>query len=426
MATSIFNGTSRYSSDFRAVIERAVSIASLPLTQLQQQRIAFSNESSALRSLDTKFASLQATIATIGGTVGFGSYSTSLSNSSTVKATLSEGAVEGNYSVEVTSLGSFANTISKDSSAGLMMVSDPATQNVSASSQYTLTVDGTPLSITPSENTLNALVEAINGAGSNVRATAVNVGPPGSPDYRLSLQSTKLGPSAIQLNDGTVDLLEQLAAGAKAKYKVNGMTTEIETDSQTVQLAPGLRIDLLQQSALGEATTIQVKRSTASVSNALSAFVNAYNGVVDELDGHRGENKGALKGQGIVLTAAEALQKLPHFSTGTSGLSSMFALGLSLDEKGRLSFDAAAFSSAATQDFGGLETFLGKATQSGFLKGASDLLNSLENATNGTIKASKTNVESAILEQDARIAEEQERLDKTRAIIDAQNAAADA
>jgi flagellar hook-associated protein 2 len=409
------------------VIDRAVSIASLPLNQLQQQRTALSNESSALRSLETKFASLRATVASIESTIGFGSYTTSLSNSSTMSASLSEGVVEGSYSVEVTSLGSTANTMSKDSSAGLMVVTDPSTQNISGATEYTLTVDGDSYQITPSSNTLNSLVEAINAAtGANVRATAVNVGSPGSPDYRISLQSTNLGPVSIQLNDGTKDLLDQLTPGAKAKYKVNGMTTEIESDSRTVQLAPGLTIDLLEQSTPGEATTIEVKRSTASVSNSISAFVNAYNALVDEVNGHRGDSNGALRGQGVVFAAAEALQNIPHFSTGNSGLSSMFALGLSLDQNGKMSFDASAFSTAANGNFAELAAFLGTTTQSGFLKSTSDLLDSLEDTANGTIKASISTVDSAIVEQDARIAAEQERVEQTRARMEAQIAAADA
>ncbi len=38
MASTLFSGTSRYSADFVQVIERSVAIASLPLTQMQQQR----------------------------------------------------------------------------------------------------------------------------------------------------------------------------------------------------------------------------------------------------------------------------------------------------------------------------------------------------------------------------------------------------
>jgi len=60
--SSLFTGASRYSSDFQAVIDRAVAIASLPLTQMQSTRARLGAESVALNSLESKFGALQAAI----------------------------------------------------------------------------------------------------------------------------------------------------------------------------------------------------------------------------------------------------------------------------------------------------------------------------------------------------------------------------
>ena len=58
MASNIFTGASRYSTDFQSVIDRSVNIASLPLLQMQQNKVKISDESAALKSLDGKLASL--------------------------------------------------------------------------------------------------------------------------------------------------------------------------------------------------------------------------------------------------------------------------------------------------------------------------------------------------------------------------------
>ena len=59
---------------------------------------------------------------------------------------------------------------------GLTTVADPSSANISSSSQFTLTVNGTNYTITPSGDTLDDLVSAINNAGDGVQATTVNVG----------------------------------------------------------------------------------------------------------------------------------------------------------------------------------------------------------------------------------------------------------
>ncbi len=49
-----------------------------------------------------------------------------------------------------------------------------------------------------------------------MQAVVVNLGSPEAPNYQLSLQSTTLGDVALQLNDGTNNLLSPLNTGADA------------------------------------------------------------------------------------------------------------------------------------------------------------------------------------------------------------------
>ena len=150
---------------------------------------------------------------------------------------------------------------------------------------------------------MNSLVTAINANASlNVQASIVNIGPSGSPDYRLSLQSVKLGANTIQLSDGAAPLLDTLSTGSLATYKVNGLATSITSDSRTITLAPGVAINLQQQSPSGVASTITITKSTTATSNALTAFAVAYNASVAEVDKSRGTTAGSLAGNSLLST----------------------------------------------------------------------------------------------------------------------------
>jgi flagellar hook-associated protein 2 len=422
-SSTIFSGASRYASDFQSIIDRAVAIASLPLTQLNTQKTALQGESTALSVLDTKFTAIQSAMTSLETATGLSSYETSVSDGAIASVTVTEGVLESSYTLEVTSLGAYTSTLSKN---GLATVTDPATQSISSASSFTLTVNGTPTTITPASNTLNALLTAINDAGLDVQASLVNVGSTSSPDYRLSIQSTKLDAVTIQLNDGTSNLLDTLATGAKATYKVNGMATAVESDSRTITLAPHLTVQLLGESEPGVTTTISVTRSTSGISSALASFVTAYNNTVDELDKHRGQNTGALAGQSIVSTLAQALRDVAQYSAGSGAIASLTDLGLTFDDEGKLSFDTSVFSTATSGEFDTLLTFLGSSTGSGFLKSATDLLDSLEDETDGTIKTAESSLTAQIDSQDDRIAEEQDRVDRVRQDLVAQMAASDA
>src|SRR5262249_29552693 len=159
--------------------------------------------------------------------------------------------------------------------------------------------------IQPANNSLLSLAQAINAAGAGVNATIFNVGSSNAPDYRLALESTALGDIPLQLNDGSQDLLSTVATGSPVKYQIDGQpSTPISSSTRTINVAPGLTANLLQA---GD-TTITLGQSASAVTSAISSFVSAYNGVVDELTLNHGANGGALSGQSLVLTLQSSLQ----------------------------------------------------------------------------------------------------------------------
>ena len=117
------------------------------------------------------------------------------------------------------------------------------------------------------------------------------------------------------MNDGTSDLLDTLSTGAKATYRVNGLSTLIESDSRTITLAPGVSADLLQTTAAGP-VTITVGRNTDSIQSGITAFVTAYNAAVDGIDAQRGAAAGALSGQSVLGSLSGILRQVTQYNAG--------------------------------------------------------------------------------------------------------------
>ena len=114
MASLIFSGASRYTNDFSAVIERSVRIASLALTQMQQQRAKSSDVVKALQLLESRVLSLQGTLKNVEESVtSKGAMQTTSSDTSVVRATSTEGVAPGSYTVRVVSLGAFSTAVTK-------------------------------------------------------------------------------------------------------------------------------------------------------------------------------------------------------------------------------------------------------------------------------------------------------------------------
>ena len=413
-----FNGSSTFSSSFQQVLQRAVSIASLPMQQMQNAVNDFQSQQAALSSLQATFASLQNSIQDIAS-AATGNVSATSSNSSVAVATSTGATLPGVYSLEVDNIGSATTTIS---SAGTTPVTDPGSVNISSSSSYKLTVNGVETDFTLTSNSLQSLATAINDSSAGVQATIVNLGSNASPDYRLSVTSNNLGPDTIQLNDGANDLLTNLQSGSLAEYKVNGNTATLTSNSDQITLAPGLTATLVS-SAAGQTVNITVAASESALSTALSNFATAYNSAVDAMSQQRGQSGGALAGESVVYSLSEMLSQVSQFATGSGSVQSLTDLGVNLDSTGHLSFDSTKFDS---QSASAIQQFLGSTTSGGFLQAANDALTSVADPTSGILAMQFTDIGNEITNENNQITDEQSRIDDLQANLQAQLSAADA
>ena len=421
LATSTFNGTSQYAADLQKAITNAVTVASIPVTQLQANVATLQTQASEVNTLQTQFAALQTAIQTLAAG-GASSLAATVADTKVASVAIdtSAAATAGTYTLNVISAGSPTTTLSNN---GLPTVSDPSTTSISTSASYTLTVGGSPFTITPASNTLNALAQAINSAGAGVSATLVNIGSPSAPDYRLSLQTTTLGNTAIQLNDGTQDLLQTLTTGTPAQYQVDGQpSTPISSNSAAVTIAPGVTVTLLQPGQ----TTVTVAPDSTSAANALSAFVTAYNTASSELGLNHGSAGGPLTGQSLIYQLEQSLRGLLNYSSGSGTVQNLSSLGLTVNQQGVLAFDQTKFQSAEASDPAGVTAFLGSATGGGFLTTATNVLSGLEDSSTGIFVGASNAIQKQITSDNNTITDDQTRITNMQNQMTQQMAQADA
>jgi len=424
-ATTYFNGMSTYSSSLNNAISTEVQLADLPIQLLQNDVNNLTNQTSELQSLNTDFAAVQSAVTSLSTAAG-NMLSASVSDGSAT-ATLGSTATAGSYSLEVDKLGSYSNALSND---GLTTVTDPTSQDVSASDSYTLTVTNgaglpVPTSIPFSGGSLNGLAQAINDASVGVQATVVDVGSNTAPDYRLSLQSDQLGPVTMQLYDGSQNLMTASGdAGVLAQYSINGQT--VSSDSDTVTLAPGLTVQLTGTDA-GNPATVTVAADPSGVGSALQSLVSTYNTAMTELGNNRGQTDVALAGQSIVYQLTENLQSLANYSTGSGNITSLAALGVTFDDTtGQLSFDQSTFDAATTGQTAALAQFLGSAANGGFLQTATNTMTSILDPTTGVLTQDITSTQANIASTNTQITTKQAQVTQLQSNLTQQMAAADA
>lgn len=414
-----FTGLSSYSSDLQNALNRSIALASLPLQQLQNQQSALTNQSTALSALNTQFSALQSAINSLNS-ASQNLLSSSVSDQTILNASVAAGALTGTYSVTVKDPGSFSTVLSNSAAP----VTDPATQNISSASSFTLSLNGVTQNppIAPAANNLNSLAAAINAANEGVQATIVNVGPPGAPNYQLSLQSTQLGNITIQLSDGS-NLMGSLTPGAPAQYQVNGApASPIQSTSDTVTVAPGVTATLLQKGT----SVITVSQTASAISNALSSLANAYNSAVDELSKSRGQNSSALNGQSVISDLTNSLNQLANYSGTGATFTSLTDLGLTFDTNGHLNFDPTNLSSARGSQLTDLASFLGGASGGGFLHFATNLMTSIEDPTNGLLPTAISSTATEITNENQLISNQQNSLTQLQTSLQAQMSKADA
>ena len=231
-----FTGVSTYSSDFQSIIQRAVQIAEIPVTNLQNEEATINSQEEALTSLEPTVSALGADVTNLGTLASTQGLSAS-SSASTVVSVVNTGA-SGPASYTVSDIKSLASAASETSLQGYS-----STQSVSANGLVNLVVGSNAyqLNLTGSgENNIAGLAQAINNASAGVTASVLTAG---STEY-LSVSGNNTGATTLQLNNATTtDLITSRGTGTETSLAgyLDETSTPVSAAGQ-MQLVLGPRI----------------------------------------------------------------------------------------------------------------------------------------------------------------------------------------
>ncbi len=356
-----FTGVSSFSDSFQSILQRAVSIAQLPVQRLQNQQRDLITKKDLLTNLRSGVESLGSTVSSLGSVGENRAITASSNNTSAVTVSNTGVATTGSYIIsEITSVASAASETSTSGYATADATSVSATGNLEVllgSTRYAIT-------LTAENDNLNGLRDAINNLGIGVSASVLNTGTGPTP-YYLSLTATTTGATTLKLNgtpgDDLTNLISATNQGSNAAFKLNGIA--VSQSNNTISTAiPGVTFTIQSTTDVGETATLTLASDRSQIYNGLSSLVNAYNAVGTQLNSQIGLAAGLLSGDSLIRQTQEALRALTTYSAGSGNIKSLANLGIEFNSKGVASFNADTFTALSDADISEALTFLGSTT----------------------------------------------------------------
>jgi flagellar hook-associated protein 2 len=273
-----FTGVSTFSSDFQTILQRAVSIANVPVQQLQGQQSQLLAQKQLLTDLNGSVGSLANDVSALADLGTSKAISVVSSNSSIVSVAANGTTQPATHTI--TEITSVAKAASETSASGFATANSTS---VTSGSSFELAIGSKTYNvpIASNNNNLNALRDAINNLGVGVTASVLNTGSGATP-YYLSLSANATGQNAIQLRttagDATTNILTATNPGANASFKLDGILVT-NPDNVISSVIDGVTFTILNTTASGASVTLSSSSDRSRLESALSNLVSDYNAV---------------------------------------------------------------------------------------------------------------------------------------------------
>jgi len=357
LAPLTFTGISSFSDDFQAILERSVSIASLPARALEQEQTGLLSRKMAAAELRTAVADLAASLRQLGR-LSQGGALTATSSSFAVQASAGAGAAPGLY--RITNITSLATQAVARTAAGFASLDAGPVSGGGGAVELVVGGESRTLALEPGQDNLAGLRDAINASGMGVTASILDAGS-GPERYYLSITANETGERAIELRqtpgDAGSNLLTVISGGSDAQFELNGVAMRSASNTITGAVA-GVTLELKATLGPGQTADVRVRPSAAGVAGALQSFVTAYNKLVEKLDAQTGERRGALQGESFVQDLKAALREITGYR-GTGPRGSLFELGVSIGSDGVMTFDGSVVQGLAESEIPAVFALLG-------------------------------------------------------------------
>lgn len=350
-------GVSTYASDFQSILNRAVQIAQIPLTALQNKDATILQQKSEMGSLQSTVATLASSLQSLGTLASSQALSASTSDSSIVTATATGATSPANYTINsITSLAAAASETSLQSYA------DSNATPVSSTGTVQLTVGSQNYTISLTTNSLVGLRNQINSLNAGVTASILTT----STGNYLSLTDNTTGATTLSLTDdpggANTALLTDTNQGTNAQFELNGIP--VSQSSNTVNsVIPGVTLQLLNTTPITAPVTVSLATDPTGLSSALQTFVSSLNSLQSQLTMETGANGGSLAGNDLVTGLKGVVNQLISYHASTGTVQSLADLGITFnDTTGQATFNPTTFAGLSSTQIADALTYIGSAT----------------------------------------------------------------
>lgn len=359
--------------DLEGLVTKLMTAERVPVTTIETKQTKEQTKLSAWGQIKSALSTLQAAAQAMDTSTELVTYSGSIADSKVASVAVGSSASAGKYSLEVTQLA----TAQKTRSGGY--ASATAALATSSATSLTLKVGATEKTLSLSANsTLQDLRDAINDANAGVTASIVNDGQGTSTSYSLVLTGSETGTAnAFTLTGLTgTDTLSTVTAAANAKFTIDGIA--YTRSSNTISDAINGVTLALQDTNIGDATTLTVTTDTSALKSKVSTFVTAYNTVntlVKSLTSYNADTKVAatLNGDSTLSSIQSQLKSIISSTVGSGSATRLAEIGVTFQKDGSLKLDSTKFDKALSNSVSTVASLFVKDTKTGITGIASQL-----------------------------------------------------
>lgn len=361
--------------DLQGMVDKLSAIEQQPLQNLQKTATKFNAKLSVYGQIQSLASALNSAVDGLTKPETYTGSVASSSDSSSVSATAAASATQGTYSVSVSQLAQNQVAVSP---SGLLASSSTVVGTGSlkisigtwaADNSFTATDAAKDITVTidSSNNTLQGIRDAINNAKAGVTASIVT----DASGARLTIQSSSTGTAqAFQITatdddgnntdnaglsmfaytQGAASGMSRTQASADTLATVNGIS--VRSSNTTITGAMD-GVTLTANKVTTSPVTVSVSPNVGQVTGQFQAFVKAYNDLSNFLQqqtkyDQASQTGGVLQGDTATVNLANQLRSLLTTPTpNSSSLSTLNAMGVTLQRDGTLKIDTTKLNAAA-------------------------------------------------------------------------------
>ncbi len=374
--------------DVSAIVTALMQIERKPVEKLDAREKAQNAKISGYGSIKSLFATFQSAAAALGSSSGskFSARKATSSDISKISAIASSTAATGIYAVKVSKLAQSQNLVAAGQTSKTAPISDgtatyltfdfgtitlntaptPGTLIDGIYTNATFTSNGTtipPISIDGTNNSLEGIRNAINGANIGVTASIINDG--SAAPYRLVISSNNPGvANSLKITtsggDGTIasllaydpeatQNLTQTAAAQDAAFNVNGIDVT-KTSNQVSDAIDGVTLNLLSEAT--SPVSVAITRESSDVVDAATAFVDAYNALVTGIrNAVKFKSGSALEGDVTLRSMLLDLRNVAVNPVAGGNVSRLDEVGITFTSDGKMQLESSKLTAALATDF---------------------------------------------------------------------------